>query len=293
MAKIAYTEKVKVITKPNPANQLGKADDFNEIKLVVNTNADLVTANISSIGTNTTDIATNVSNISSQTTNISTNTNNIATNVTDIGTNATGIATNVTDIATNVTDIATNVTDIGTNTTNIGTNATNIATNVTDIATNVTNIGTNATGIATNVTDIATNVTDIGTNTTDISARLPLAGGTMTGAILGDQNIQGYTKVSGSPLTSSAAIETLDANSLTEVNSTAGAISIIVSDNSSSIAIGTEYDIYASNVSNTISYSISGSQTILRPAGLAITIPYQWTKIKKVAASTWLLKDAT
>ena len=40
---------------------------------------------------------------------------------------------------------------------------------------------TNTTNIATNVTNIATNVTNIATNVTNIAARLPLAGGTLTG----------------------------------------------------------------------------------------------------------------
>ena len=82
---------------------------------------------------------------------------------------------------------ATNAGNITTNTTNIATNATNIASNDTDIATNVTNI-------ATNVTNIATNTTNIATNVTNIAARLPLAGGTMTGDIVfnSGQTIDGY-----------------------------------------------------------------------------------------------------
>jgi len=52
-----------------------------------------------------------------------------------------------------------------------------------DIATNTANIATNATDIATNATDITTNTADIATNTTDIGTKLPLAGGTLTGAL--------------------------------------------------------------------------------------------------------------
>jgi hypothetical protein len=61
--------------------------------------------------------------------------------------------------------------------------------------TNAGNITTNATNIATNVTNIATNTTNIATNVTNIAARLPLAGGTMTGAIVfnAGQTIAGYT----------------------------------------------------------------------------------------------------
>ncbi len=82
-----------------------------------------------------------------------------------------------------------------TNAGNIITNTTNIITNTTNIATNATNIASNDTDIATNVTNIATNVTNIATNVTNIAARLPLAGGTMTGAIVfnAGQTIAGYT----------------------------------------------------------------------------------------------------
>ena len=47
---------------------------------------------------------------------------------------------------------------------------------------------TNTTNIATNVTNIATNATDIATNVTDIAAKMPLAGGTFTGAVSFDDN---------------------------------------------------------------------------------------------------------
>ena len=50
-------------------------------------------------------------------------------------------------------------------------------------------------GDATNAGNIATNATNIATNVTNIAARLPLAGGTMTGAIVfnAGQTIAGYT----------------------------------------------------------------------------------------------------
>ena len=61
--------------------------------------------------------------------------------------------------------------------------------------TNAGNITTNTTNITTNATNIATNVTNIATNVTNIAARLPLAGGTMTGNIVfnSGQTIAGYT----------------------------------------------------------------------------------------------------
>lgn len=80
-------------------------------------------------------------------------------------------------------------TQIGTNATDINNNATNIGTNTTDIGTNATDIGNNTTDIGNNTTDIGTNATNIGNNTTDIGTKLPLSGGTLTGDLTVNTNI--------------------------------------------------------------------------------------------------------
>lgn len=193
MAKIAYTDKEKVITRNNPAKNLGKADDFNEIKLVVNTNADIVSANSADIVTNTTDIAANTSGIATRDADIATNTANIATNVIDISTNAASIVTNANSASANAILIEDNTTDIGTlnttvdglvsvvdanataiqtNDSDIGINATGIANNVIDIATNVTNISNNGSSISSNSSEIATNASNISTNTANIATNV-------------------------------------------------------------------------------------------------------------------------
>ena len=51
------------------------------------------------------------------------------------------------------------------------------------------NGNTNTTNIATNVTNIATNVTDIAANVTTLATKMPLAGGTFTGAVSFDDNV--------------------------------------------------------------------------------------------------------
>ena len=54
--------------------------------------------------------------------------------------------------------------------------------------TNTTNIATNVTNIATNTSNVTTNTTNIATNTTAIATKMPLAGGTFTGAVSFDDN---------------------------------------------------------------------------------------------------------
>jgi|MDSW01.2.fsa_nt_gb hypothetical protein len=70
------------------------------------------------------------------------------------------------------------------NTSNINTNTGNIAANTANITTNTSNIATNTSNISTNTSNISTNTSGIATNVTNIAAKLPLAGGTMTGALL-------------------------------------------------------------------------------------------------------------
>ena len=62
-----------------------------------------------------------------------------------------------------------------------------------------TDIDSTVAATTTNASSITTNATNIATNVTNIAARLPLAGGTMTGAIVfnSGQTIAGYTPRSG------------------------------------------------------------------------------------------------
>jgi len=55
--------------------------------------------------------------------------------------------------------------------------------------TNTTNIATNVTNIATNATNVATNVTNIAANVTNLATKMPLAGGTFSGAVSFDDNV--------------------------------------------------------------------------------------------------------
>jgi hypothetical protein len=63
-------------------------------------------------------------------------------------------------------------------------NTSNINANTGNVAANAANIATNVTAIAANTSARTTNATNIATNVTNIAAKLPLAGGTMTGTLL-------------------------------------------------------------------------------------------------------------
>ena len=155
-------------------------------------------ANLVQINANTTNINNNDTDIATNATNIATNVSGIATNVTNIGINEANISSNDTDIANNTSNISTNAANIATNVTNIATNATDIANidtsgiavNAANIATNTTNIATNVTNIATNVTNIDNNTQDIAENETSIAAKLPLAGGVLTGNVRFNDNVR-------------------------------------------------------------------------------------------------------
>lgn len=187
--KINYVNKTGTNPKGQHENQVWDVD-MNEIKNVVNSNADDIDSNKADTVTNAQNIATNAGNISQNVLDISENANNILINSGNISNNETDIATNATNIATNAGNISTNATNISTNTTNIQTNtdaiasitgditdneaaillnAQNIASNDIDIANNTTAIGDNATAINTNIDNIAANAVNIATNTSNIS----------------------------------------------------------------------------------------------------------------------------
>lgn len=178
-----------------------------------------------------------------------------------------------------------------TNTTNIATNTTGIATNVTNIATNVTDIATNASGIATNVTNIATNVTNISTAQTTANNALPKAGGAMTGAITGDQSIRAYRPVGGGVEGGATNLQDLVANSFHLVDPTSGATTITVTDAANSaFAVGTEFEFFAINELNTMTFATSGSQIILsKDANLSIAGAASAVVLKKYANNNWAL----
>lgn len=267
---ITYTDKEQGQVNPAPTVQKYTFEDANEVKTVVNNNATELTATTAKADANETNIATNV-------TNIATNTSDIATNVTNIATNASGIATNVTDIATNTSDIATNVTDISTNTSNI--------------ATNVTDISTNATNIATNVTNIATNVTDIATAQSTADAALPKAGGTLTGALLGDQSARLYRPQSENALATDTNLDALTPNSRILIGSVANTVTITVTDlANTNFPIGTVFEFIWRVGINDINFVASGSQSILSADdNLKMRTRYCAVSLSKEFNNVWYL----
>lgn len=305
---ITYTDKVQVVDPDVDVTEKYRAVDANEVKTVVNANATL-------LDTNTTDIATNTSNISTNTSNIATNTSSISTNTSNIATNTSNIATNTSNIATNTSNIANKVElggDIG------GTITTPTINNEAIINAKLANIPTNrikgrasaGNGVVEDLTvpetkamlslDQVDNTPDlekpISTDTqTALDTKLNLSGGTMTGAILGDQSIRAYRPV-GTTITTSNALGDACAtpNTFYQVDTSAAGVTITIGDTDASAAtIGYEWEFFQTNATNGVSFAVSGSQTIKSEDSYLTRATVGGLMLKYIATNTWILIGAT
>ena len=312
---ITYANKVQVVDPDVDVTEKYRAVDANEVKTVVNANATLLDTNTTNIATNTSNIATNTSNIATNTSSISTNTSNIATNTSNIATNTSNIATNTSNIATNTSDIANKVElggDIG------GTITTPTINDEAITNAKLANIPTNrikgrasaGNGVVEDLTvpqtkamlslDQVDNTADlekpISTDTqTALNTKLNLSGGTMTGAILGDQSIRAYRAV-GTTITTSNALGDACAtpNTFYQVDSSAAGITITVGDTDASAAtIGYEWEFFQTNATNGVSFAVSGSQIIKSEDSYLTRATVGGLLLKYVATNTWILIGAT
>ena len=128
---------------------------------------------------------------------------------------------------------------------------------------------------------------------TALDAKLNLSGGTMTGAILGDQSIRGYRPIGGE-IDSSADLSTLTQNTYNTITSALSAITITVSDAANALySIGWEIEFFVSAYTNTIDFAVSGSQAIVsKGSQLQLTELGVACVLKKVANNTWHLIGA-
>lgn len=127
---------------------------------------------------------------------------------------------------------------------------------------NATELSTAQTNISTNATDIATNVTNIGTAQATADAALPKAGGTLTGAVDGDQSITAYRPISET-IAADSNLEDLTKNQTTLLNTSANDVTITITDAANaSDAIGDEYEFIIRTGSNNVLFATSGSQVI-------------------------------
>ena len=312
---ITYANKVQVVDPDVDVTEKYRAVDANEVKTVVNANATLLDTNTTNIATNTSNIATNTSNIATNTSNIATNTSSISTNTSNIATNTSNIATNTSNIATNTSNIANKVElggDIG------GTITTPTINNEAITNAKLANIPTNrikgrasaGNGVVEDLTVPETktmlslnnvdNTSDldkpISTATqTALNTKLNLSGGTMTGAILGDQSIRAYRPV-GTTVTTSNALSDACAtpNTFYAVDSSAAGITITVGDTDAEAAtIGYEWEFFQTNATNGVSFAVSGSQTIKSEDSYLTRLTVGGLLLKYIATDTWILIGAT
>jgi len=138
---------------------------------------------------------------------------------------------------------------------------------------------------------VTANTSSIVTNVTDISARLPLAGGTMTVSILGNQLIQGFRGTGTTVVASNNLIAACTApNAFYKVDSSSGAIVITIGDADVPNASGWEYEFFVDNLDNDISFAVSGAQTIKSLDGnLKLDGLYSAAILKYIATNEWAL----
>lgn len=179
----------------------------------------------------------------------------------------------------------------------VNNNATELGLTNTAVGTNTTNIGTNATDIGTNATAIllrlvkANNLSDVASAVTALAnlGGLALAGGTMTGAILGSQGIVAYRPVSGT-ISVDSDLDALSKNETTLVTTVSNSVEITVTDAANADPIGTEYEFIHRTAGNPITFAVAGSQiiisadsmTTLNKRGGAVVL-------KKCLNNTWYL----
>lgn len=113
---------------------------------------------------------------------------------------------------------------------------------------------------------------------------LPLSGGTMTGAITGDQRVDGYRGV-GDAISSSTNLDALSANTFYEISS--GATITITDDANTAFPIGTEFEFFNTDL-DFPTFTTSGSQEIRSEAEAFVT-QYGHVTLKKIANNTWAL----
>ena len=286
MSKITYTEKVKVITRNNPRNELFGADEANEVKLVVNTNADRTTALEAEQTAQDALIATNASDITAAEADIATNTSNISTNATGIANNVTALAgkepaitagtasqflnglKSFVSIASEVRASVLTGLSLATGT------AITAADNVLSafgklqkqISDNITDINTNSSDISTNASNISTNTTDISTNASAISTNSGLIATNVTNIAT---NTSGLTTANSNISTNASNIATNNA----DISTNAGNIATNTSNIATNVTnIGTNTANIATNVADigTLNTAVDGLNTVVDANSIAI-----------------------
>lgn len=121
----------------------------------------------------------------------------------------------------------------------------------------------NADDIDTNNTIALAGVNAAGINSVAITTLLPLAGGTMTGAILGNQAVTFKYPLFGDPIVASTTLSALTVGALHRVDTTSGTVTITISDDSAGTATGSHYKFIHTAGANPFEITVSGSQSVI------------------------------
>ena len=160
----------------------------------------------------------------------------------------------------------------------------------TAVNTNATELDSTTTTANTALTNAATAQAAADAAQTTANNALPLAGGTMTGAILGDQSARLYRPQSESNLTANTDLDALTQNSTILINSVASTVTITVTDAANALPVGTTFEFIWRVGSNDIDFVASGSQVILSADdNLKLRTRYCGAVLTKQLNNTWYL----
>lgn len=132
--------------------------------------------------------------------------------------------------------------------------------------------------------------TVVNQHATEIDGKLPLSGGTMTGAIDGNQSARLYRPQSESSLTADSNLSDLEENTTILVNTTSSDVTITVDDTANNLPIGTTFEFIHRVGGNDVVFTISGSQSILSADDyLKIRVRFAAAILTKQLNNTWYL----
>ena len=284
---ITYTDKEQGQSNPNPVEKKFTFEDANEIKTVVNTNAAETDANTSAIASRVVGAASSTDNYIV------------------VFDGATGKIIKVPNATVNfASQDATGLTGLTISRSGSGT-----ALTVNDTGTgNALTINKTGSGEALDVVTGSVRIASLTSSrylfidsnnrisvktTSEILSEigaLPTAGGTMTGAILGDQAARLYTPQSEDNLTTSSDLSDLTENTTILINTVSAGVTITVNDTANALPIGTRFEFIWRVGSNDVTFTTSGSQTILSADDyLKLRTRYCAAVLTKQLNNTWYL----
>ena len=132
--------------------------------------------------------------------------------------------------------------------------------------------------------------TVVNQHATEIDGKLPLSGGTMTGAIEGNQSARLYRPQYGFTVAADSNLSVLEENTTILVNTDTSRVTITVDDTANNLPVGTTFEFIHAIGTNDVVFDMSGSQLILSADDYKkIRVQFAAAILTKQMDSTWYL----